>query len=611
VFGLPSGCIFDPATSRCYAAATLFSDSANPASAPLVAALAIAKDDTSLGFLHRSVAPALLWHAATTASVLLSPAQPFLPPALSQPSAHSSQPNPTKLFVIQVPPKLWRPKPADYYIPLDYSNDLDESVFLFERYGKAVGHVPFAFSNPRTDIHVWDSARDTPEFTKNFVIGPNVDVGTRQSIIAIIQSYWDCFYLEGVRFPILGFEFCIDTGGSPPICCCKPHYSPHEGKNIMAHIAVLLHNGWIRLCSGAWGSTIVLAAKPHQEDVLDILDFIWRMCVSYRRLNQVTLPFEYPIPRCDDAIDNFGDSAGRLFFISLDNKTGYHQISVRFYDQEKLAFFGPDHKKYTLVVMPFGPRNDPAFYTAMMGIFQDEWTALFLHRYPTDHSHRGSRVIIDDILLWSTVIDTLLNYFQCVCDVFLKYRVTFQLKKCEFITNRIEYVGHDITPHGNCPAESKFDLVPDWPIPATGTSLLSFIGLLTFYNIYCPCFEVSIKPLRVLERAHHRKPIPSSLWTPPLANLWEPLKISITSSPCLARYDSSKPCFLKTNWSANGMGWVLMQLDDSASSIQALHHLRSEGTCKFDVTMHGARLRAIRFGSRGCTDRERHFHFGR
>jgi hypothetical protein len=161
--------------------------------------------------------------------------------------------------------------------------------------------------------------------------------------------------------------------------------------------------------------------------------------------------------------------------------------------------------------MPFGPRNAPAFYTAMMGVFQDECTALFLHRYPTDHSHRGSLVIINNILLWSTVIDTLLNYFQCVCDVFINYRVTFQLKKCEFITNRIEYVGHDITPHGNCPAGSKFDLVADWPISATGTSLLSFIGLLTFYNIYCPWFEVSIKPLRVLECAHHRKPIPTSL----------------------------------------------------------------------------------------------------
>ncbi len=93
------------------------------------------------------------------------------------------------------------------------------------------------------------------------------------------------------------------------------------------------------------------------------------MCVSYRRLNQVTLPFEYPIPRCDDAIDNFGDSAGRLFFIALDNKTGYHQFRVPFQDQEKLALFAPDDKKWCWPVMPFRPRNAPAFYTCMMRIF--------------------------------------------------------------------------------------------------------------------------------------------------------------------------------------------------------------------------------------------------
>jgi hypothetical protein len=87
---------------------------------------------------------------------------------------------------------------------------------------------------------------------------------------------------------------------------------------------------------------VMLATKPYQEHVINILKFIWHMCVSYHCLNQVTLPFEYPIPRCNDTINHFEDSSGRLFFISLDNKTGYHQISVRFCDQEKLAFFGPD-----------------------------------------------------------------------------------------------------------------------------------------------------------------------------------------------------------------------------------------------------------------------------
>jgi hypothetical protein len=512
------------------------------------------------------------------------------------------------LFVIDVPPKIWRPKPVDRYIPIDYSDDLDESVFLFERYGRALRCPLVPHLNERTDIHLWDSTRDQAEFEKNFVIDPNAAPPIRAAIVDIIQSHWDCFYSEGVRQPILHFEFCIDTGGSPPVCCRKPHYGPHEGKIIMEHLQVLIHNGWIRLCSGPWGSTIVLAAKPHQEHIFDIAEFIWRMCVSYRRLNQITLPFEYPIPRCDDAIDNFGDSAGRLFFISLDNKTGYHQISVRSQDQEKLAFFSPDHKKYTFTVMPFGPRNAPAFYTAMMRVFEDEWNALFEFRHPNDPSHRGSRTIIDDILLWSTVLTTLLNYFKCVCAVFLKYRVTFQLKKCEFLTNRIEYVGHDITPDGNCPAQSKFALITDWPLPVSGQALGSFIGLLTFYNCYCPWFEIRVKPLRRLERQYHRKPIPVPDWTAPLIALWDELKLAITSSPCLARYDSSKPCFLKTDWSALGMGWILMQPDDFPASVQALHRLHTDGICDFDITMTGARLRPVRFGSRKCTDREHHFH---
>jgi hypothetical protein len=324
------------------------------------------------------------------------------------------------------------------------------------------------------------------------------------------------FYPAGIWFPILGFEFCIDTGASPPVCCRKPHYSPHEGKIIMEQICVLLHNEWILPCLGPWGSSIVLAAKPHQEHVTNIADFIRHMCISYHALNQVTLPFEYPIPPCGDAINNFGDAAGRLLFIALDNKTGYYQIVVCSADQEKLAFFGPDFEKHCLTVMPFGPHNAPAFYTAMMSIFQDEWNALYLHRYPNVPAHKGSHIIIDNILLWSTVISALLHYFRCLCDVFLKYCVTFQLKKCEFLTERVKHVGHDITPGRNCPASSKFNFITDWPIPATGTSLLSFIGLLTFYNCYCPWFEVRIKPLRRLKRDHHRKPIPPSLWTPPL-----------------------------------------------------------------------------------------------
>ena len=200
------------------------------------------------------------------------------------------------LLVIEVPPKIWHQKPDDRYIPLDYSNDIDDGVFLFERYGRTIHRPVVPFTNTRTDIHHWDLARDSSEFNRNFVINPTASPSVKATIVDTIHSHWDCFYSAGVRLPILNFEFCIDTGGSPPVCCRKPHYGPHEGKIIMEHLDVLLHNGWICVCEGPWGSSIVLAAKPHQEHISNIYDFVWRMCVSYRRLNQITLPFEYPIP---------------------------------------------------------------------------------------------------------------------------------------------------------------------------------------------------------------------------------------------------------------------------------------------------------------------------
>ena len=70
--------------------------------------------------------------------------------------------------------------------------------------------------------------------------------------------------------------------------------------------------------------------------------------------------------------------------------------------------------------MPFGPKNAPPFYTAMMRTFKEEWEKLFVTRFfELDHvdgkktslssdnvitfdNHRltaGSRSIIDDILI--------------------------------------------------------------------------------------------------------------------------------------------------------------------------------------------------------------------
>ena len=104
--------------------------------------------------------------------------------------------------------------------------------------------------------------------------------------VNIVKAYWDAFAPEGISRHILGYEYSIDTGTAPATCCRPPNYGPNESAIIMKHIKVLLANKWIReYPGGAYGAPIVLAPKPHQEDVEDITDFVWRTCVSYRALN--------------------------------------------------------------------------------------------------------------------------------------------------------------------------------------------------------------------------------------------------------------------------------------------------------------------------------------
>ena len=92
---------------------------------------------------------------------------------------------------------------------------------------------------------------------------------------------------------------------------------------------------------GAWGSLLLLEAKSQQESFTNIHAFIWRICVSYRSLNNITLGFEFLIPRCVDSIEDPGDSYGPILIISLDTRIGYYQIRVRKFDKNNLAFFTP------------------------------------------------------------------------------------------------------------------------------------------------------------------------------------------------------------------------------------------------------------------------------
>jgi hypothetical protein len=168
--------------------------------------------------------------------------------------------------MIDVPPKMWRPKPANRCVPLDCGDDIDDDLSIFTQCGKSVRQLPAAFESSRTDIHHWDCVRDTPEFEKHLRIGDHVDFAARVKLETMIQKHWDVFYEAGVTQTVLGFDFAIDAGGAQPVCYRKPSCGPHESRIVLQQQEALLADGWMRKWCGPWGSLVVLASKPHSAE---------------------------------------------------------------------------------------------------------------------------------------------------------------------------------------------------------------------------------------------------------------------------------------------------------------------------------------------------------
>ena len=60
-----------------------------------------------------------------------------------------------------------------------------------------------------------------------------------------------------------------------------------------------------------------------------------RVCIDYRKLNVATKKDDYPLPFTDQIIERL---AGQKFYCFLDGYSGYNQIAIHEYDQEKTTF---------------------------------------------------------------------------------------------------------------------------------------------------------------------------------------------------------------------------------------------------------------------------------
>jgi hypothetical protein len=166
----------------------------------------------------------------------------------------------------------------------------------------------------------------------------------------------------------------------------------------------------IRVSTSPWSSSIVLVPKP---------DNTKRICINYRRLNAVTVPDVFPLPRIQDILDSL---SGSSFFTSFDLKAGYWQTQLDETSIPKTAFTTTDGH-YEFVRTPFGLRNAPSQFCRLMQILLGPYKFV--------------SVYLDDITIHSKTFNEHIDHIKTVLTVLRKAKLKLNKKKCVWLASSI------------------------------------------------------------------------------------------------------------------------------------------------------------------------------
>ena len=252
----------------------------------------------------------------------------------------------------------------------------------------------------------------------------------------------------------------------------RPPYrlSYNELKELQKQIDKLLETNKIRPSKSPYGAPVLFVKKKNGD---------LRLCVDYRALNKLTIKNNYPLPRIDDCFDRL---AGMKYFSKIDFTSGYHQCRIAENDIHKTAF-RTRYGHYEFMVLPFGLCNAPATFQRLMHEIFWEFLDEFLVIY------------LDDIIVFSKTEEEHLEHLRKVFEVIRKNQLYIQPEKCEFLAERVEFLGHFISADGIEMDPKKVQTIVDWPPLRNRQEVMSFLGLANYYRRFVPAFSAIAKPI--------------------------------------------------------------------------------------------------------------------
>lgn len=387
-------------------------------------------------------------------------------------------------------------------------------------------------------------------------VGDSIDKEQKDKLLRVLNDYKNCFATDLKSLGCTNAaEMRIEVNNTRPVIYRPYRLSQKEREQVRDMVGEMLEAGIVRESSSEYASPIILVRKK---------DGRIRMCVDYRLLNSMTIKERYPMPVIEDEIAKL---SGQAYFVTLDLASGYYQVPISEQSKALTAFVTPDGH-YEFNRMPFGLANAPAVFQRMM------------NRVLGSARYSEATVYIDDVLIYAKNIDECLERLEHILKLLEAANLTLNLSKCEFLKEKIDYLGYEVSASGIRPGDKKVQSVLDFPRPNNAHTVRQFLGLVGYFRKFIKNFARIAYPLNKL-----LKKDVSWCWDDEQEESFKTLKAQLVNRPILAIYDPAAETELHTDASKLGVGGILMQ--------------RSSGCDTF---------KPVAFYSRQTSPEERNFH---
>jgi hypothetical protein len=138
--------------------------------------------------------------------------------------------------------------------------------------------------------------------------------------------------------------------------------------------------------------------------------------------------------------------------------------------------------------MPFGLTNTPASFQWWMNEILSDYLDVFCIAY------------LDDILIYSNNLEQHRQHIRLILKRVEEVGLILKASKCEFHTDRTEYLGYIILPTGIQMDPENVRPVAEWKEPVNVKGVQSFLGFANFYRQFIRDFSKITIPLTRLTR---------------------------------------------------------------------------------------------------------------